>query len=347
MPLAIPPELKKIAPFVKRAEELDRDKISAESRLVAYYCRQYAVHMGIPLANDSAAAKTCLGHLLEALEKEKPAMDTFTRDEAAFLCRKFATNIFDKADLEDREGQADKNTAKTYYAAASFLQILEQFEEEDSEQMEADRKQIVYAKWKATDILKALKEGRKPTPGGFGEEEEEKPKQDAPVVETVGEESGEEAEFHIPEAPKGPPTMPPSVPPPVMPPSVDPDTDDEPMAEDKEDDDDEEEADANQGQEVELGPPPAYPGPSPAKEESSLSFNLPPPMDVPMPKPAASPKKSSGGGLFGFGKKKDKVSKAELADATELTRFALAALTDKDVDLAAERLKQALSVLGR
>ena len=54
-------------------------------------------------------------------------MDTFTRDEAAFLCRKFANQVFDKADAEDRSGNADKNTAKAFYAAASFLQILEQF----------------------------------------------------------------------------------------------------------------------------------------------------------------------------------------------------------------------------
>jgi hypothetical protein len=60
------------------------------------------------------------------------------------------------------------------------------------------------------------------------------------------------------------------------------------------------------------------------------------------------PKKTS---FFGFGgsskQKNGKVSKDEFADATELTRFALAALLDKDADLAAERLQQALHVLGR
>jgi len=42
-----------------------------------------------------------------------------------------------------------------------------------------------------------------------------------------------------------------------------------------------------------------------------------------------------------------KVSKAALDDAKELTKFALAALDAKDADLAAERLQQALSALGR
>ena len=362
MPLAIPPELKKIAPFVKRAEELDRDQTSAESRLVAYYCRQFAVHQGIPLASTSAGAKTCLGHLLEVLEKEKPAMDNFTRDEAAFWCRKFAMNVFDKADLEDREGAANKNTAKTFYAAASFLQILEQFEEEGSEQMAADKKKIIYAKWKATDILKALKEGRTPTPGGIGEEEEgqeaelkedkQQDKEDAPpMVETVtGDDSNNDADkddaFHMPAAPPVAPMAPPK--PASPPPTPPPESNEEEAEEDDE------------GQEVELGPPPAYPGPAathqlPAPSNASpvdrpaLSFDLPPPVSAPpLPAPVAPvpavQKKS--GGIFGFGKKKG-ATKAQIGDATELTRFALAALEDKDADLAAERLKQALQSLGR
>ena len=69
MPLAIPPELKKITPYVRRAEELDRDKANPESRLVAYYCRQYAVHTRIELAKSSDG-KTCLGSLLNDLEGE-------------------------------------------------------------------------------------------------------------------------------------------------------------------------------------------------------------------------------------------------------------------------------------
>ena len=40
MALSIPAELKRITQFVRRAEELDGDRSRAESRLVAYYCRQ-------------------------------------------------------------------------------------------------------------------------------------------------------------------------------------------------------------------------------------------------------------------------------------------------------------------
>ncbi|KAH7544448.1 hypothetical protein JRO89_XS15G0168300 [Xanthoceras sorbifolium] len=60
------------------------------------------------------------------------------------------------------------NTAKTFYAASIFFEILNQFGvlPPDLEQKQK------YAVWKAADIRKALKEGRKPVPGppGGGED---------------------------------------------------------------------------------------------------------------------------------------------------------------------------------
>lgn len=355
MPLEIPPELKKIAPYIKRAEELDKDHTAAESRLVAYYLRQYAVQLGIPLiAGASPAAKTCLGTILGDLEKEKSKMDNFTRDEAAFLCRKFAMNVFNKADNEDRAGLAGKGTAKTFYAAQSFLQMLDQFattpsdEGDENEQRTEDKKRILYCKWKATEILKAIKEGREPTPGGYGDDVVDNMIQDTineedgttnittekPVVQTIT--NDDDDDFGLPVAPtKLPPPPPPQLPlpPPVLPPPP-PST----TSASSEPEDDE-------GTEVALGPPPAYSTTTDASTSTrpSLSFNLPP-IDVPTP---TKPKAPS---IFGGFLKKNEsksVSKAQLTDAMELTRFALAALEDRDSDLAAERLQQALSALGR
>lgn len=365
MPLTIPPELKKITPYVRRAEELDRDKANPESRLVSYYCRQYAVHNGIALAT-SAAGKGCLGDLLATLEGEKEAMDSFTRDESKFLCQKFAEKIFDKADQEDRSGKADRNTARTFYAAASFLEILQQFyqDNDESEELAEQKKKSIYCKWKSTEILKAIKEGRTPTPGGYGEEsvgnEEEEEDEEvaageenndvtptAPPVETVEEDSGDDESQEKTPVPK-------------MPVDTNGDGDD---------------SGDEEGTEVQLGPPPAYPTgiepvdplipPTPPMEpplnipKPPMTFNIPPPVPPvpPVPPPSTShvpvarsqvekPKKT----FFGLGSKKKsnkKASKAEIADATELTRFALAALEDKDANLAAQRLQQALQVLGR
>ena len=169
----VPKELKKITQFVRRAEELDNDK-APQSRIVAYYCRQYAVQIGITLAK-TPAAKVCLSELLGELEKEKVAMSNFTNKECYQVCRAFAIKIFDKADEEDRAGGAGKATARTFYAAATFLDLLKQFYDngvEKSDETIEEEKKSFYSKWKATEILKAIKEGREPTPGGYGQGED-------------------------------------------------------------------------------------------------------------------------------------------------------------------------------
>ena len=285
------------------------------------------------------------GKFVGAIGKRKISHGQFHSRRSLLYLPKVCHGHFDKADQEDRNGTASKTTARTFYAAANFLQILEQFEQEGSDDDKEDRKKIIYAKWKATDILKALNEGRTPTPGGYGEENEDDDEEEevvvvegeSPVVETVQEEDDEKEQeddaFDLPPAAAKPmPALRPVVPPP----------------EEEEESDEEEEEQVDEGQEVELGPTPAYPGPGADNNAGSfvdrpnLTFDLPAPVEA----PPAPPKKS--GGLFGFGKKQGgKVSKAKLADATELTRFALAALEDKDAELAAERLKQALSALGR
>mmetsp|Transcript_38293 Transcript_38293/g.38642 ORF Transcript_38293/g.38642 Transcript_38293/m.38642 type:complete len:165 (+) Transcript_38293:696-1190(+) len=122
----------------------------------------------------------------------------------------------------------------------------------------------------------------------------------------------------------------------------------------------------DEGTEIQLGPPPAYPvgiepieppiipPMAPVTLKPPMTFNPPPPVpDIPPPVPTRrptpeKPKKTSFlGGLVGGKKKNRKVGKLDIADATELTRFALAALDDKDTDLAADRLHQALEILRR
>ena len=81
-----------------------------------------------------------------------------------------------------------------------------------------------------------------------------------------------------------------------------------------------------------------------------LTFN-PPPVPPPMPTPPSGPLAvpPAPSGIFSSGTRngKKKATKAQLDDAKELTRFALAALEDKNADLAAERLAQALQALSR
>jgi vacuolar protein sorting-associated protein VTA1 len=80
----------------------------------------------------------------------------------------FALKIFLAADNEDRSGQASKKTARLFLVASHFMETLRVFGEV-GEEIE-DR--IRYAKWKASDIVKALNEGRQPVAGPPGAKDE-------------------------------------------------------------------------------------------------------------------------------------------------------------------------------
>lgn len=133
---AVPPPLKPIVSFIKRAEELDNDKTNPDSKVVAYFCRKYAVERGIKLRDNSPDSNTYLMGLMTTLEKDKSSF-TMSQEEKQLICEKFAYSVFSKADEEDRGGAADRSTAKTFYAAASFFDILEQFGELSSDVSES------------------------------------------------------------------------------------------------------------------------------------------------------------------------------------------------------------------
>uniref|UniRef100_A0A5B7B4J0 Vacuolar protein sorting-associated protein VTA1 n=1 Tax=Davidia involucrata TaxID=16924 RepID=A0A5B7B4J0_DAVIN len=99
---------------------------------------------------------------MKQLEKDKKSL-MLGPDDNLHL-EGFALNVFAKADKQDRAGRADLSTAKTFYAASIFFEILNQF---GQLQPDLEQKQK-YAAWKAADIRKALKEGRKPEPGPPG-----------------------------------------------------------------------------------------------------------------------------------------------------------------------------------
>jgi vacuolar protein sorting-associated protein VTA1 len=75
-------------------------------------------------------------------------------------------------------------TAKKFLAAANFLEVLSIVSTSMPATIDIPEK-IRYAKWKAADIAKAFREGRKPTPGGIGEqlEQKEKEPEENPKVE--------------------------------------------------------------------------------------------------------------------------------------------------------------------
>jgi len=131
-PLPIPPELKRIIPFIRRAEELDSDKTQPATRLVAYYCRQYAIETGLPLMSTSPAAKATLLAVMSSLEEEKELVgEAFSKVEAYSVTRDFSLKILLSADEQYkavyRNNQRDyvkaKNLARSYYAAGNFFDV--------------------------------------------------------------------------------------------------------------------------------------------------------------------------------------------------------------------------------
>lgn len=105
-------------------------------------------------------ANTFIMTLLTTLEKEKSTLGV-KPDQGSIICENFAVSVFNRGDEEDRGGMATKSTAKIFYSASSFFDILEQFGE-ISVDIQEKRK---YCKWKASDILNAIKEGRNPSTG--------------------------------------------------------------------------------------------------------------------------------------------------------------------------------------
>ncbi|RDX50470.1 DUF605-domain-containing protein [Lentinus brumalis] len=192
----IPPELKAITPYLQRADELQKN-----DPVVSYWCAYYAAQQGIALKVKDSAARHFLFDLLGLLERMKTDLgpNDAVHDEpaSAAYVENFALRVFAGADNEDRSGNITRNTARKFLVAANFLEILRTFDSEKAAiDLPAIEEKIKYAKWKAADISKAIREGRKPTPGAAG---------DSPAPETPA------ALPDLPDVVIAPPTTPPPV----------------------------------------------------------------------------------------------------------------------------------------
>ncbi|KAI8064169.1 Vta1 like-domain-containing protein [Gongronella butleri] len=160
----VPADLKFIAPYIQRGEELkEREPI------VSYYATYYAVKLALQQGPNTPDTKLYISHLLDGLEQTKKGLgdnnEAITSDLVGYAhLENFALKVFVNADNEDRAGKASKKTAKTFLASSVFLELLKTFGPIEPEV----ESKIKYAKWKAADIMKALREGRTPVPGPPG-----------------------------------------------------------------------------------------------------------------------------------------------------------------------------------
>ncbi|KAF9270620.1 DUF605-domain-containing protein [Marasmius fiardii PR-910] len=164
---AVPPALKAIAPYLQRADELYQ-----KEPIIAYWCLYYATQTGIAAkVTRDLSARDFLSQLIGSLERLKAEIgpnDAVDLEVASTAyVENFALKVFAAADNEDRKGESTRSTAKKFLAAANFLEVLKTFPQ--TEVSESIEEKARYAKWKAADIAKAFREGRKPAPGPAGE----------------------------------------------------------------------------------------------------------------------------------------------------------------------------------
>ncbi|KAI8602531.1 Vta1 like-domain-containing protein [Dissophora ornata] len=155
----LPEGLKSIGPYLQRAAQLqERDPV------VSYYANYYAAKLAIPKAGQDNANRAFVVELLDTLEKQRKEIgdnEAISNDLVGGAhIENFALKIFSKADDEDRAGQGSQKTAKNFVAAANFLELLKVFGDIDSEVEE----KIKYSKWRAAEIVKAIRDGRQPAP---------------------------------------------------------------------------------------------------------------------------------------------------------------------------------------
>ena len=165
----VPSSLKPIIPYIKRAEELDKESNILDSKTVAYFCRLYAIDFALKLRNQNNKdeVSSLVKQILLIQEKDRITLGENSSSELGKrICESFAFSVFNQADEEDRSGKSNKLTAKLFYTAITYFDILEQFGDLDDEIIEKRK----YCKWKATDIIKSIKEGLVPKPGGPGED---------------------------------------------------------------------------------------------------------------------------------------------------------------------------------
>ncbi|KAG5652066.1 hypothetical protein H0H81_006421 [Sphagnurus paluster] len=167
-PFGLPPlssVLKPISPYLQRAHEL-----RIQDPVMAYWCAYNAAQIGVSLKAKDPASRDVLFALLSTLERLKreigPNDAVDIESVSSSYVENFALRNFALADNEDRAGSTTRSTAKKFLASAQFLEVLKIFPQ--TEVSELTQEKIKYAKWKAADIAKAFREGRKPTPGPVG-----------------------------------------------------------------------------------------------------------------------------------------------------------------------------------
>ncbi|KAI1497004.1 DUF605-domain-containing protein [Biscogniauxia marginata] len=181
MAVNIPAKLKQagITPFVVRAAQLESAK-----PVIAYWCQYWVVNqiLAKQLHNADQECLHFTTNLMDKLEQTKleHANNDAILDDVAgqAYVEQFAQETFERALRPLKANKVTQQTANTFEAAATFLQLVNIWGQPDTETLD----KIKYAKWNAARILKAIKEGKDPNESN-PRQEEARPEESVPALD--------------------------------------------------------------------------------------------------------------------------------------------------------------------
>ncbi|KAG0651928.1 vacuolar sorting-associated [Hyphodiscus hymeniophilus] len=157
----IPAKLKTadLTRFIVRASQLETAK-----PVIAYWCEYWIVNQILSKGlhngdNETLTYTTTLMDKLEQIKADNAANDAIVDDTAGqAYVEQFGLDTFQRADRAVQADKVTKQTADTFQAAATFLELVNIWGPPDAE----TQAKIKYAKWNAVRIVKALKDGKDP-----------------------------------------------------------------------------------------------------------------------------------------------------------------------------------------
>ncbi|KAL2798227.1 Vta1 like-domain-containing protein [Aspergillus keveii] len=184
----IPAALKSadIGRFAVRAAQLEKAK-----PIIAYWCNYWIanqiIEKGLHTADDEVKLYTVdLMEKLEQFKVENPDNDAILDSMAAnAYVEQFALEVFGRAEAAMRADKVTKQTADTFQAAATFLELCQIWNPLEAEAAA----KVKFAKYHAVRIVKAIKAGEDPnaTNPKIEEEAEELPPVQPSEVEPSAE----------------------------------------------------------------------------------------------------------------------------------------------------------------
>lgn len=180
----IPAALKQagITPFVVRGNQLRTAK-----PVISYWCDYWVVNqiLAKQLHNVDEECLQFTTAMMDQLEEMKATNQGNTAilddNEGRAYVEQFAQETLDRAMRPLKANKVTQQTAVTFEAAATFLQLINIW---GAPGIEIDKK-IKFAKWNAARILRAIKEGKDPNESNPKIEEEEKIDEDDPELQAI------------------------------------------------------------------------------------------------------------------------------------------------------------------